>query len=216
MLVIGLTGGIGSGKTQASDWFAKQGVLIIDADILSHEVVKAGSPTLEKIVKKFGSWVLDPFGEMNRRAMREYVFGRPKALLDLEQIIHPAIRQAAQTALEEASFQKNSQQTSFTHAIFPYAILVAPLLLEGGEAGLASLCDRILVVDSTETLQIQRASTRDGQTRAKIQTIMENQLSRHERMLQADDVVSNNGTLPALYAQLETLHQNYLALAEKA
>lgn len=199
MLIIGLTGGIGSGKTQVSDWFIKQGIDVIDADIIAHQVVKAGSPTLVKIVEKFGDWVLDSAGELNRRAMREFVFGRTQALMDLEQITHPAIRQAAKNALMDAKS--------------PYVILVAPLLLEGSEAGLASLCDRILVVDSTEELQLQRASHRDGQSREKIQHIMANQLSRHERMVKANDVVSNNGTLDSLYAQLEPLHKQYLALS---
>lgn len=199
MLIIGLTGGIGSGKSQVSTWFAKQNIDVIDADVLAHQVVKAGSPTLGKIVEKFGNWVLDTSGEMNRRAMREFVFGRPQALMDLEQITHPAIRQAAKDALAQATS--------------PYVILVAPLLLEGSEAGLANLCDRILVVDSTEELQLQRASQRDGQTREKIQKIMQNQLTRHERMVKAHDVVSNNGTLDSLYTQLEPLHTQYLALS---
>lgn len=199
MLIVGLTGGIGSGKSQVSNWFAKQGIDVVDADIIAHQVVKAGSPTLAKIVAKFGAWVLDSSGEMNRRAMREYVFGRPQALADLEQLTHPAIRQAAKDALE--------------HATSPYVILVAPLLLEGSEAGLANLCNRILVVDSTEELQLQRASQRDGQTREKIQSIMANQLPRHERMVKAHDVVSNNGTLDDLYQQLEPLHEQYLALS---
>lgn len=199
MFIVGLTGGIGSGKSQASDWFAKQGITVVDADIIAHQVVQAGSPTLSKIVAKFGDWVLDPAGGLNRRAMREFVFGRAQALMDLEQITHPAIRQVAKEQLSQAQSA--------------YAILVAPLLLEGSEAGLVNLCDRILVIDSTEELQLQRASSRDGQSRERIARIMENQLPRHERMVKAHDVVSNNGSLAELYIQLEPLHQQYLALS---
>lgn len=199
MFVVGLTGGIGSGKTQVSNWFASRGIDIIDADVIAHEVVKAGSPTLAKIVKKFGDWVLDPAGELNRRAMREYVFGKPQALMDLEQITHPAIHQQAK---EQLALSRS-----------PYVILVAPLLLEASEAGLVHLRHRILVVDSREELQLERASQRDGQNRQRIENIMANQLKRHERIAQAHDVVENNYSLEDLYLQLEPLHQQYLALA---
>lgn len=203
MFVVGLTGGIGSGKTQASDWFAKQGITIIDADIIAREVVQAGSPTLQKIVDKFGDWVLDDSnngGEMNRRAMREYVFGRPQALMDLEQITHPAIRETAKEYLENAKSA--------------YVIIVAPLLLEGSEAGLVNLCNRILVIDTSEALQLARASQRDGQTKERIEHIMANQLSRQERLSKADDVVENVGSLEDLYQQLKPLHEQYLKMAK--
>ena len=201
MWVVGLTGGIGSGKTQASHWFAKQGITIIDADVIAHAIVTSGSPTLQKIVAKFGDWVLDEYGELNRKAMREYVFGRPQALMDLEQITHPAIRESAKQALDMA----NSA----------YVVLVAPLLLEGSEAGLANLCDRILVIDTSEALQLTRASLRDGQTHERIEHIMANQLSRQERLSKADDVVENTGSLETLYHQLESLHQHYLVFAKQ-
>lgn len=203
MFVVGLTGGIGSGKTQASDWFAKQGITIIDADIIAREVVQAGSPTLQKIVDKFGDWVLDDSnngGEMNRQAMREYVFGRPQALMDLEQITHPAIRETAKERLENAKSA--------------YVIIVAPLLLEGSEAGLVNLCNRILVIDTSEALQLARASQRDGQTKERIEHIMANQLSRQERLSKADDVVENVGSLEDLYQQLKPLHEQYLKMAK--
>lgn len=202
MFVVGLTGGIGSGKSQASDWFAKQGIDIIDADILAREVVAKGSHTLKKIADKFGDWVLDEQGELNRKALRDYVFTRPDALIDLEQITHPAIRELAKERL--------AQSTS------SYVILVAPLLLEGLEAGLANLCDRILVIDATEETQIQRASLRDGQTIEKIRHIMANQFSREERLAKAHDIVDNNGTVAELYAQIVTLHEDYLMMAKYA
>ena len=140
MLVVGLTGGIGSGKSQVSSWFDAHGIVTIDADVLAREVVARGTPTLKKIVAKFGDWVIDEAGELNRRAMREHVFGSAQALMDLEQITHPAIRSRAKELLATAQS--------------PYVILVAPLLLEASEAGLANLCERVLVVDSHESLQI--------------------------------------------------------------
>lgn len=200
MLVVGLTGGIGSGKTQASNWFAEQGIDVVDADILAREVVAKDSCTLQKIVDKFGDWVIDENGELNRQKLREYVFSRPDALIALEQITHPAIRELAKERLQ----QSNSE----------YTILVAPLLLEGFEAGLANLCNRILVIDSSEQTQIERASLRDGQSIEKIQHIMANQLSRQERLAKANDIIENNGTIQELYEKTAILHQKYLKMAK--
>lgn len=198
-IVIGLTGGIGSGKSAASAWFAKQGIEVIDADVIAHAVVAKGSPTLAKIQRKLGDWVLLPSGEMDRAAVRAHVFNHPDALMTLEAITHPAIREAAKQQLV------NSRS--------PYSILVAPLLIEAAEAGLANLCQRILVIDAPEEEQLARASMRDDQSVAKIKNIMANQLARSERNKHADDVVYNESSLEALYAQLEPLHVQYLSLA---
>ena len=200
-LVIGLTGGIGSGKSAASDWFAQQGIDIIDADVIAHQVVAKGSTTLRKIKRKFGDWVLKADGEMDRAAVRTHVFTHPEALIELEAITHPAIREAAKLQL--------AASTS------PYVVLSAPLLIEGAEAGLANLCHRILVMDATEDTQLARASQRDEQSVQKIKAIMVNQLSREERNRYADDVVLNESDLAALYVQLEPLHQDYLTLAQQ-
>ena len=200
-LVVGLTGGIGSGKSAASDWFAQQGIDIIDADVIAHEVVAKGSSSLRKIQKKFGNWVLNANGEMDRAAVRTHVFTHPDALIELESITHPAIREAAKIQLAESKS--------------PYVVLSAPLLIEAAEAGLANLCQRILVMDATEDTQLARASQRDAQSVQKIKAIMVNQLSREERNRHADDVVLNENDLAALYLQLEPLHQNYLTLAQQ-
>ena len=200
-LVVGLTGGIGSGKSAASDWFAQQGIDIIDADVIAHEVVAKGSATLRKIKRKFGDWVLNADGEMDRAAVRTHVFTHPEALIELEAITHPAIREAAKLQL--------AASTS------PYVVLSAPLLIEAAEAGLANLCHRILVMDATEDTQLARASQRDEQSVQKIKAIMINQLSREERNRHADDVVLNDSDLAALYVQLEPLHQDYLTLAQQ-
>ncbi len=200
-LVVGLTGGIGSGKSAASDWFAQQGIDIIDADVIAHEVVVKGSSTLRKIQRKFGDWVLNADGDMDRAAVRTHVFTYPDALIELEAITHPAIREAAKKQLAESTS--------------PYVVLSAPLLIEAAEAGLANLCQRILVMDATENTQLERASQRDALSMQKIEAIMVNQLSREERNRHADDVVLNESDLAALYVQLEPLHQDYLKLAQQ-
>ncbi|MGP4712754.1 MULTISPECIES: dephospho-CoA kinase [unclassified Psychrobacter] len=200
-LVIGLTGGIGSGKSAATNWFAKQGIDIIDADVIAHEVVAKGSPTLRKIQKKFGDWAINSEGQMDRAAVRAHVFANPEALIELETITHPAIREAAKAQLNASTSA--------------YAVLSAPLLIEAAEAGLANLCQRILVIDATEDTQLARASQRDGQSVAKIKAIMVNQLDRGERTRHADDVVLNDADLETLYQHLEPLHQDYLTLAQQ-
>ena len=200
-LVVGLTGGIGSGKSAASDWFAQQGIDIIDADVIAHEVVVKGSSTLRKIQRKFGDWVLNADGDMDRAAVRTHVFTYPDALIELEAITHPAIREAAKKQLAESTS--------------PYVVLSAPLLIEAAEAGLANLCQRILVMDAMENTQLARASQRDALSVQKIEAIMVNQLSREERNRHADDVVLNESDLAALYVQLEPLHQDYLKLAQQ-
>jgi len=200
-LVVGLTGGIGSGKSAASAWFAEQGIDIIDADVIAHETVAKGSDTLRKIQKKFGDWVLNGDGSMNRAAVRTHVFTNPEALIELEAITHPAIRETAKAQLDASTS--------------PYVILSAPLLIEAAEAGLANLCQRVLVMDATEDTQLARASQRDDQSIQKIKAIMTNQLSREERNRHADNVVLNEGDLTSLYAQLAPLHQEYLMLAQQ-
>ncbi|MGP4862953.1 dephospho-CoA kinase [Psychrobacter sp. T6-5] len=200
-LVVGLTGGIGSGKSAASAWFAEQGIDIIDADVIAHEIVTKGSDTLRKIQKRFGDWVLNGDGSMDRAAVRSHVFANPEALIELEAITHPAIRETAKAQLESSTSS--------------YVVLSAPLLIEGAEAGLANLCQRILVMDATEDTQLARASQRDDQSIQKIKAIMTNQLSREERNRYADDVILNESDLASLYLQLEPLHQEYLTLAQQ-
>ena len=204
-LIIGLTGGIGSGKTLASDWFGSQGIDVIDADVISHAITAKGSPILDALKDAFGAWVLSDTGELNRPALRQHVFANPSELDRLNAIMHPAIRQAITDALSKA----NS----------PYAILSAPLLLEsikGNDKGLTALCQRILVIDVPESVQRQRASGRDGQTLANIQAIMDKQLPRQQRLSLADDVADNSGDKDELYRQLERLHHKYLELAKLA
>ncbi|MCL6232206.1 dephospho-CoA kinase [Acinetobacter amyesii] len=197
--VLGLTGGIGSGKSAASNWFELQGIQVVDADIVAREVVEPGQPALIQIQQQFGDWILLANGELNRRALREHIFKDPTARQALEAITHPAIRQSIIQQLNEATS--------------PYVILVSPLLFETNQH---ELTNHTLLIDATEQLQIQRASQRDGQTIEQIQKIIHVQMSRQEKQKIADDIVLNDGHLDHLYAQLRPLHLKYLAYAEKS
>lgn len=196
--VLGLTGGIGSGKSAASNWFELQGISVIDADIVAREIVEKGQPALSTIQQHFGDWVLLDNGELNRRALREHIFKEPTARLALEGITHPAIRLSIIQQLAEATS--------------PYVVLVSPLLFETNQH---ELTHRTLLVDATEQLQIQRASMRDGQNIEQIQKIIQAQMSRSAKQKLADDIVLNDGHLDHLYMQLRPLHLKYLAEAEK-
>lgn len=197
-LIVGLTGGIGSGKSAASAWFEQQGICVVDADVVAREVVQVGSPVLQQLVASFGDWVLLENGELNRRALREHVFLDDQARHILNEITHPAIRAAIVEQLEQASS--------------PYVMLVSPLLFESQQDELTS---RSLLIDASIELQIQRASMRDGQSIEQIQNIIAAQMSREHKQQRADDIVLNDGELEHLYAQLRPLHLNYLALSEQ-
>jgi len=199
MLIIGLTGGIGSGKTAASDWFAMQGITVVDADVVAREVVAVGQPALIEIQQTFGEWALLSDGTLNRAALRQHVFDHPEDRKKLEQITHARIYASMSTQLRAATS--------------PYVILVSPLLLESGKAGMASLCQRILVVDVPETIQRERAGARDGQTPESIDRIIAVQIARQDRLALADDIVVNDGELLHLYAQLQIIHQSYLKMS---
>ncbi len=194
--VVGLTGGIGSGKSAASAWFESQGIAVVDADIVAREVVQKGQPALDQIHQAFGGWALQPDGELNRRALREYIFKSPEARKTLEQITHPVIRNSIIQQLAQASS--------------PYALLVSPLLFESSQH---ELTQRTLLIDAAEELQIQRAMQRDGQNAEQIQTIIAAQMPRAQKQQRADDIVLNDGHLEHLYQRLLPLHTKYLAFA---
>lgn len=193
MLTIGLTGGIGSGKTVASDHFARLGAEVIDTDLLSRELVEPGQPALDEIVAHFGTGVLDAEGRLDRAALRARVFTDAVERRALEQILHPRIRAAM---LERAAASKK-----------PYVVFVIPLLMETGQQ---SLVDRVLLIDAPETLQRERAAARDGVDQAEIDRILAAQTDREARRRHADDIVVNDGDLAKLYEQIERLHRNYL------
>lgn len=197
--ILGLTGGIGSGKTAASQWFETQGITVVDADIVAREVVEIGKPALQKIKDHFGDWVLLEDGALDRRALRDHIFKHPEARKILENITHPAIRLSIIEQLQRATS--------------PYAILVSPLLFETNQH---QLTQRTLLIDASTELQILRASQRDHQDIEQIKKIMSAQMSREEKLKRADDVVINDGELDHLYQQLAVKHQYYLGLAQQA
>lgn len=196
--VVGLTGGIGSGKSAASAWFESQCIVVVDADIVAREIVQKGQPALKDIHQAFGDWVLQADGELNRRALREHIFKAPEARKVLEQITHPAIRSAIIQQLAQADS--------------PYAILVSPLLFETNQH---ELTQRTLLIDASEELQILRASQRDGQNEEQIKKIIAAQMSRLRKQQIADDIVLNDGHLDHLYQHLQPMHEKYLAMALK-
>jgi dephospho-CoA kinase len=198
MYIIGLTGGIGSGKTAASDYLAlSYNIEVVDADIVAREIVMQGQPALLAIAQHFGQKVLLADGQLNRAALREIVFNNPQERKTLESITHPAIRERIQHKLAAS--------------LSVYTLLVSPLLFESGQSTFAQ---RNLVIDCEPSLQQQRASQRDNVSLQQIQQIMAVQLSREERLQRADDVVINTGQLADLYQQLDHLHHRYLQLAQ--
>jgi dephospho-CoA kinase len=199
MLVIALTGGIGCGKSTVSHQLEALGVPVIDADLLAQRVVEPGSPALNEILETFGHHLSDTNGRLDRAALRKIVFQHPEQRKRLEAILHPRIREAMKTWI--------AQQSA------PYVVLVIPLLFETDQADMA---DRVLVVDCEESIQIHRASARDGQSREQIQQILDAQVDRNTRLSGADDVIENNGNLARLREAVELVHRNYLALASKA
>jgi dephospho-CoA kinase len=196
-LVIGLTGGIGSGKSTVADLFQKLGITIIDTDQLARDVVQPHTAAFDTIVKKFGATVVSESGSINRKALRDIVFADPLARIWLEELLHPLIR-------EEMSNQ-------IATATSPYCIAVIPLLFETTPN---PLINRILVVDITEDLQIQRASHRDQESVAKVEAILHAQASRKTRLTGAHDIIYNDKNPADLMPQVENLHKLYLSLCQ--
>jgi dephospho-CoA kinase len=196
VLVVALTGGIGSGKSAVSTHFELLGVPVIDADVLAHQLVKPGSPALLEIQVAFGDDLIDPQGQLNRAALREIVFNDPVQRKLLEGILHPRITQAMEKWIEKQSA--------------PYVLLVIPLLFE---TNLQTLADRVLVVDCELSRQIERVASRDQLSRSRIEQILASQVDRQTRLQGADDVIENNGTPAELIKATEQMHQTYLALA---
>lgn len=198
-LIIGLTGGIGSGKSEASKRFTERGIVVVDADLVAREVVEPDRAALTQIAAHFGPDILDTTGHLNRSKLREIIFSDPAEKQWIELLLHPIINAEIRHQLANA--------TSV------YAILASPLLLETQQF---QLVDRILVIDTSEQLQIERASHRDKNNEAQIKAIMQTQLSRQERCARATDIIQNHGNITELDAQVEKLHQLYLELAQSA
>lgn len=196
MLIIGLTGGIGSGKTTVTQRFADLGVPVIDADSIAHQLTEKDQPALEMISAYFGSNVLTSEGELDRSYLRHRIFNNPDDKKALEDILHPLIR-----------LEIKRQVAGLDD---PYCIICIPLLLE---SGLGNSVDRILVIDVSRDIQIQRAAQRDNLPAKEIEAIIDSQIDRESRLNAADDIIDNNSDRNSLVTQVDSLHEKYLQLS---
>lgn len=197
MLIIAVTGGIGSGKSTVAEMFKAKGIPVIDTDSIAKELVKPGSPLLQQIIDKFGNAYLDANGQLNRRALRSLIFSDAAARSELENLMHPPIHTEVTAQLEKIDA--------------PYCLILIPLLARAKQR---YPYDRILVIDAPEATQLQRTAQRDQQPRDLIKQIIATQTPRAELLDMADDVLDNSGDMAALNAAVNTLHQHYLALSK--
>jgi dephospho-CoA kinase len=195
---IGLTGGIGSGKTTVADMFAARGATLVDTDLIAHQITAPGGAAIDAVRAEFGAQAIKPDGAMDRARMRELVFADPGAKLRLESILHPLIR---------AETESQAQQASGTYVIF-----VVPLLVESG--GWKQRVSRVLVVDCPEQIQIARVQKRNALDEEQVRAIMAAQVPRATRLAAADDVLINDGEAAALGPQVDRLHALYCFLAQ--
>ena len=197
MFVVGLTGGIGSGKTVASDRFEELGVKVVDADIASRVVVEIGKPALSSIEAKFGSDVILDDGSLNRAKLREIIFKDDEAKSWLESLLHPLI---GQHILDE-----------ITSATSKYVILVSPLLFETTQF---QMCNRTLLIDVPKDIQILRTAKRDKVPESQVEKIIASQMDRDQKIGKADDVIVNDGEIGDLISKIDKIHQRYIELAD--
>ncbi|PPK77791.1 dephospho-CoA kinase [Methylobacter tundripaludum] len=196
MLKVGLTGGIGCGKSTVAEIFADLNIPVLDADQIAHSLVEKGQPALARIQQEFGASILNPDGSLNRRHLKEIVFSDLKQKQKLESILHPLIYKTLQAELEPL--------------VAPYCIISIPLLFE---TDMTHLVDRILVIDCPVETQIERVKIRDNLTIERIQSIIDNQVSRAYRIAKADDLIDNSTTDYRLAEQVKKLHNLYLSLS---
>jgi dephospho-CoA kinase len=199
MLVVGLTGGIGSGKTTVAELFIQYDIPVIDADRISHELTARGGSAIPLIREQFGDSYLHPDGSLNREQMRHLIFRDPGRRATLEGMLHPLIRRKIEEALQSINA--------------PYVLVVIPLLVEKG--GYEDLLNRVLVVDCSPELQIARTMGRSGFGRMEVEAILRTQASRERRLKQANDVILNEGERSALTRQVQALDAKYSSLACK-
>lgn len=192
LLRIGLTGGIGSGKTTVKNFFDELGAPTIDADEISHRITKPGQAAFDEVVALFGKESLDETGNLDRKRLRALIFDEPDLKQKLEAIIHPRVR---------------AQIREFTDRVdYPYCIICIPLLLE---TGAQSTVDRVLVVDAPEELQVARVSRRDNADERQTRSIIRSQAGREQRLNAAHDIIVNDGNISDLKAQVDNLHERY-------
>ena len=195
-MIVGLTGGIGSGKSAAANFFQNEGITVIDADGLSREVIEEGTPGFASIVEYFGSKIIDSDGSINREHLRKEVFDDDKKKKLLESIIHPLVR--------DLMVKKIAASKS------PYSIIMVPLIFETNSM---SNYNRILVIDCDPKIQLERAMLRDNNSKAQIEKIMDSQCSREERISIANDIIPNNDSLENLKIRSIAMHKFYLGLS---
>lgn len=199
-LVVGLTGGIGSGKSAAADEFARLGATVVDTDIIAHELTRAGGAAMPELQRIFGKEMLDSTGAMDRARMRERAFADPAAKRSLESLLHPLIREESRRRIQAAQGA--------------YVVHVVPLLVESPHY--RERVDRVLVVDCPEDLQIARVRARSALPESQVRAIIASQATRADRLAAADDVIDNSGSLDALREQVAALHRRYLDYGKQA
>ena len=197
MLKVGLTGGIGSGKSSATEIFKKLGIPVIDADVIAHQLTIPGSEALLEISKQLGDQFITSQGELNRKKMAQFVFDHPDKKAVLENILHPRVRVSITSELQKLDSS-------------PYVILAVPLLLE---TDFSELVDRILVITAPENIRIQRVTSRDGRNADDVKTIMQHQVDQKTRLEKADDILDNSGTFDELESLIKQLHKQYLQIS---
>ena len=196
MFIVGVTGGIGSGKTTVTRLFEQRGVVVVDADVIARHTLERGSQALQAVRQRYGEVALQADGSLNRAWLRAHIFAHPAEKQWLNQLTHPLIRAEIIKQLHAATSA--------------YVMLSAPLLIENG---LQQLCQRVLVVDVDEATQLQRTAERDQVNPQQVQAIMQAQASRQQRLAHATEVLDNSGSSADLPPQVEKLHQLYSALA---
>lgn len=197
MFIVGLTGGIGSGKTVASDRFEELGVKVVDADIASRVVVENGQPALHSIEGKFGSDVISDDGSLNRAKLREIIFKDNEAKSWLEALLHPLIAKHISDEISRATSK--------------YAVLVSPLLFETSQF---EMCNRTLLIDVSKEVQILRTTARDNVSKSQVEKIISSQMDRDQKINKADDVIVNDGEIIDLISKIDDIHQKYIEIAD--
>lgn len=198
--VVGLTGGVGSGKSAAAAEFGRLGAAVVDTDAIAHELTEAGGSAIPEIQRVFGPAAVDTSGAMDRSKMRARVFADPETKKALEALLHPLIREESQRRIAAARA--------------PYVIHVVPLLVESPDY--RRRVDRVLVIDAPEELQVERVRSRSGLSEAEVRAIVAAQATRAQRLAAADDVIENRGTIEALREQVAALHRKYLEYGQAA
>ncbi len=195
MLIVGLTGGIGSGKTTVANNFKRFGIPVIDADIITRDLVTPSTPVYDRIIKRFGLKIIDEEGQLNRQALRQIIFDNAADRKALEDILHPEVHKEIIAKLKTIDS--------------PYVLVVVPLLIE---TGMQSMFDRILVVDCDESDQIKRVIERDHCSEKEVRTIMQTQASRKARLAVATDILKNTGSFNIIEQDVKRLHYQFLSL----